>query len=316
MDGANLTWVGIDVAKATLDLHFLPSGQAHSLANSPAGHRQLLKLLPAPGACRIVLEATGGYERQLVADLLDAGFHVAVVNPKRVRDFAKALGLAAKTDRLDARVLALFAERVQPAPAQKTPEKQAEIQQLVARRRQLIDLRTQESNRWDVTRSKPAKKSIQAVLNTLERQVRDIEKAIANLVESDDDWRQKTELVQSVPGLGGVTATTLLADVPELGQLNRQQISSLVGLAPFNRDSGQHQGKRTIGGGRKSVRSVLYMAALAARRCNPVIKAFADRLAQHGKPFKVVLTACMRKLLVIVNSLLKSGQPWNPILAS
>jgi transposase len=316
MDGANLTWIGIDVAKATLDLHFLPSGQAHSLANSPAGHRQLRKLLPAPDACRIVLEATGGYERQLVADLLDAGFHVAVVNPKRVRDFARALGLAAKTDRLDARVLALFAEKVQPAPAQKTPEKQAEIQQLVARRRQLIDLRTQESNRWDVTPSKAARKSIQAVLNTLERQVRDIEKAIEDLVESDDEWRQKTELVQSVPGLGGVTATTLLADVPELGQLNRQQISSLVGLAPFNRDSGQHQGKRTIGGGRKSVRSVLYMAALAARRCNPVIKAFADRLAQHGKPFKVVLTACMRKLLVIVNSLVKSGQPWNPKLAS
>ena len=316
MDGANLTWIGIDVAKATLDLHFLPSGQAHSLANSPAGHRQLRKLLPAPDACRIVLEATGGYERQLVADLLDAGFHVAVVNPKRVRDFARALGLAAKTDRLDARVLALFAEKVQPAPAQKTPEKQAEIQQLVARRRQLIDLRTQESNRWDVTPSKAARKSIQAVLNTLERQVRDIEKAIEDLVESDDEWRQKTELVQSVPGLGGVTATTLLADVPELGQLNRQQISSLVGLAPFNRDSGQHQGKRTIGGGRKSVRSVLYMAALAARRCNPVIKAFADRLAQHGKPFKVVLTACMRKLLVIVNSLVKSGQAWNPKLAS
>jgi transposase len=310
MDGANLSWIGIDVAKATLDLHFLPSGQAHSLANSPAGYRQLLKLLPAPGACRIVLEATGGYERQLVAELLDAGFHVAVVNPKRVRDFARALGLAAKTDRLDARVLALFAEKVQPAPAQKTPEKQAEIQQLVARRRQLIDLRTQESNRWDVTRSKPARKSIQAVLNTLERQVRDIEKAIENLVESDDDWRQKTELVQSVPGLGGVTATTLLADVPELGQLNRQQISSLVGLAPFNRDSGQHQGKRTIGGGRKSVRSVLYMAALAARRCNPVIKAFADRLAQHGKPFKVVLTACMRKLLVILNALIRDQRPW------
>jgi transposase len=316
MDGTNLTFVGIDVAKATLDLHFLPSGQAHSLANTPAGHRQLLKLLPLPAVCRIVLEATGGYERQLVADLLDAGFHVAVVNPKRVRDFARALGLAAKTDRLDARVLALFAEKVQPAPAQKTPEKQAEIQQLVGRRRQLIELRTQESNRWDVTHSKAARKSIQAVLNTLERQVRDIEKAIEDLVESDDEWRQKTELVQSVPGLGGVTATTLLADVPELGQLNRQQISSLVGLAPFNRDSGQHQGKRAIGGGRKSVRCVLYMAALAARRCNPVIKAFADRLTLHGKPFKFVLTACMRKLLVIVNSLVKSGQPWNPKLAS
>jgi transposase len=316
MDGTNLTFVGIDVAKATLDLHCFPSGQSHSVPNSPAGFRQLRKLLPDPADCRLVLEATGGYEREVVADLLDAGHHVAVVNPKRVRDFARALGLVAKTGRLDARVLALFAQKVQPAPAQKTPEKQAEIQQLVARRRQLIDLRTQESNRWEVTHSKPAKKSIQAVLNTLERQVRDIEKAIADLVESNDEWRQKTELVQSVPGLGGVTATTLVAEVPELGQLNRQQISSLVGLAPFNRDSGQHQGKRTIGGGRKSVRSVLYMAALSAKRCNPIIKAFADRLTQHGKPFKVVLTACMRKLLVILNSLLNSGQPWNPKLTS
>lgn len=316
MDDANPTWIGIDVAKATLDLHFLPSGQTHSLANNPTGHQQLRKLLPDPTACRIVLEATGGYERQVVADLLGAGFHVAVVNPKRVRDFARALGLVAKTDRLDARVLALFAEKVQPAPAQKTPEKQAEIQQLVARRRQLIDLRTMESNRLEVTPSKAARKSIQAVLKLLERQIESIEAAIQTLVESDDDWRQKSQLVQSVPGLGGVTATTLIADVPELGQLNRQQISALVGLAPFNRDSGKHKGKRSIGGGRKSVRSVLYMAALAARRCNPVIKAFAERLAQNGKPFKVVLTACMRKLLVIVNALLKSGQPWNPKTAS
>jgi len=316
MDGAKLTWVGIDVAKATLDLHLLPSGQAHSLANNNAGHQQLRKLLPDPVGCLIVLEATGGYERKVVADLLDAGYRVAVINPKRVRDFARALGLVAKTDRLDARVLALFAEKVQPPSAQKTPENQAEIQQLVARRRQLIDLRTMESNRLEITPSKAARKSIQAVLKILERQIDGIEAAIEKLVESDDDWRQKTQLVQSVPGLGGVTATTLVADVPELGQLNRQEISALVGLAPFNRDSGKHQGKRSIGGGRKSVRSVLYMAALAARRCNPIIKAFADRLTQHGKPFKVVLTACMRKLLVIVNALVKSGQAWNPKLAS
>ena len=315
MDGTNLTWIGIDVAKATLDLHFLPTGQAHSLANNPTGHRQLRKLLPAPEACHIVLEATGGYERLLVADLLDAGYHVAVVNPRRVRDFAKALGLIAKTDRLDARVLAQFAEKVQPAPAQKTPEKQAEIQQLVARRRQLIELRTMESNRLEVTSSKAAGKSIHTVLKILARQIDAIEVAIAKLVESDDDWRQKTQLVQSVPGLGGVTATTLVAELPELGKLNRQQISALVGLAPYNRDSGKHQGKRSIGGGRKSVRSVLYMAALAAKRCNPLIKAFAHRLAQHGKPFKVVLTACMRKLLVIVNAILKSNQAWKPNLA-
>jgi transposase len=316
MDGTNPVWIGIDVAKARLDLHLLPAGQAHNLPNTAAGHEQLRKLLPRPANCLIVLEATGGYEREVVADLLDAGFRVAVINPKRARDFAKALGLVAKTDRIDARVLARFAEKVQPAPIEKTPEKQAEIQQLVARRRQLIDLRTQESNRWDVTHAKLAKKSIQAVLNTLDRQIHDIEGAIETLVESDDDWRNKVQLIESVPGLGAVTATTVVADVPELGKLNRQQISALVGLAPFNRDSGTHKGKRSISGGRKSVRSVLYMAALAAKRFNPVIKAFADRLAQHGKPFKVILTACMRKLLVILNSIVKSGQPWNPPLAS
>jgi transposase len=316
MDGANQVCLGIDVAKATLDLHFLPAGQEHTLPNTSAGHHQLRKLLPEPDRCLIVLEATGGYERELVADLLDAGYRVAVVNPARVRDFAKALGLVAKTDRIDARVLALFAQKVQPTPREKTPEKQAEIQQLVARRRQLIDLRTQESNRWETTKAKAARKSIQAVLNTLERQIRDIERAIEALVESDDDWRHKAQLIESVPGLGGVTATTIVADVPELGQLNRQQVSALVGLAPYNNDSGPRKGKRSISGGRKSVRAVLYMAALAARRCNPVIKAFADRLAQHGKPFKVVLTACMRKLLVILNALVKSGQPWKPQLAS
>lgn len=316
MDGTNQVWIGIDVAKATLDLHLLPAGQSHSLPNTAPGHEQLRKLLPRPTSCLIVLEATGGYEREVVADLTDAGFRVAVINPKRARDFAKALGLVAKTDRIDARVLALFAEKVQPAPLEKTPEKQAEIQQLVARRRQLIDLRTQESNRWDVTRAKLARKSIQAVLNTLEAQVRDIERAIEALVESDDDWHSKAQLIQSVPGLGPVTATTVVADVPELGKLNRQQISALVGLAPYNRDSGTQKGKRSISGGRKSVRSVLYMAALAAKRFNPVIKAFAYRLAQHGKPFKVILTACMRKLLVILNSIIKSGRPWNPQLAS
>jgi transposase len=316
MDGANQAWIGIDVAKATLDFHLLPTGQSHQLPNTSQGHRELRKLLPDPAACLIVLEATGGYEREVVADLLDAGYRVAVINPRRARDFAKAFGLVAKTDRIDAQVLARYAEVVKPAPSEKTPEKQAEIQQLVTRRRQLIDLRTQESNRWQITRAKAARKSIQAVLNTLQRQIRDIEKAIEALLESDDDWRQRAQLIESVPGLGGVTAATVLADVPELGKLNRQQISALVGLAPYNNDSGPRKGKRSIAGGRKSVRSVLYMAALAAKRCNPVIKAFAQRLTQHGKPFKVVLTACMRKLLVILNSIVKSGRPWNPQLAS
>lgn len=310
MDGANQVSVGIDVAKATLDLHLLPSGQAHTLPNFKAGFKQLKQLLPKPAHCLIVLEATGGFEREVVAELIDAGYRVAVINPKRARDFAKALGLVAKTDRIDARVLALFAEKVQPAPSEKTPEKQAEIEQLVARRRQLIELKTQESNRWDVTYVKAAKKSIQAVINTLEAEIRGIEKIIESLVESDDEWRNKAQLIESVPGLGSVTAATVMADVPEIGKLNRQQISALIGLAPYNRDSGAMKGKRSISGGRKSVRCVLYMAAIAAKRCNPVIKAFAQRLAQHGKPFKVIITACMRKLLVILNAIVKSGRPW------
>jgi transposase len=310
MDGMNQVSVGIDVAKATLDLHVLPSGQSHTLPNVKAEFKQLKELLPNPAHCLIVLEATGGFEREVVAELIDAGYRVAVINPKRARDFAKALGLVAKTDRIDARVLALFAEKVQPVPTEKTPEKQAEIEQLVARRRQLIELKTQESNRWDVTHVKAAKKSIQTVINTLEAEIRGIEKIIESLVESDDEWRNKAQLIESVPGLGSITAATVMADVPEIGKLNRQQISALIGLAPYNRDSGAMKGKRSISGGRKTVRCVLYMAAIAAKRCNPVIKAFAQRLAQHGKPFKVIITAGMRKLLVILNSIVKSGRPW------
>jgi transposase len=316
MDGTNQISIGIDVAKATLDFHVIPGGQSRTLPNGQAGFEELTKLLPDPATCLIVLEATGGYEREMVANLTDAGYRVAVINPKRARDFAKALGLLAKTDRIDARVLALYAEKVQPAPIEKTPQKQAEIQQLVARRRQLIDLRTQESNRWDTTQAKAARKSIQAVINTLQAEIRGIDKLIEALLESDDDWQNKIHLIQSVPGLGSVTAATVVADVPEIGKLNRQQISALIGLAPFNRDSGAMKGKRAIGGGRKSVRCVLYMAAMAARRYNPVIKAFAARLAQHGKPFKVIITACMRKLLVILNSIVKSGRPWTTQLAS
>jgi transposase len=316
MDGTNQVSIGIDVAKATLDIHVLPSGQTQTLPNTKTGFEQLQQALPDPVTCLIVLEATGGFEREVVADLTDAGYRVAVINPKRARDFAKALGLLAKTDRIDAHVLARYAEKVQPAPVEKTPEKQGEIQQLVARRRQLIDLRTQESNRWGTTQAKAARKSIQAVINTLEAEIRGIEKVIEALLESDDDWQNKMQLIQSVPGLGDVTATTLIADVPEIGKLNRQQISALIGLAPFNRDSGASKGKRCISGGRKSVRCVLYMAAMAARRCNPVIRAFADRLAQHGKPFKVIITACMRKLLVILNSIVKSGRPWMTQLAT
>ncbi len=308
-------WVGIDVAKATLDLHVRPSGLACQVGNDAAGHRAILKQLPTPGECLIVLEATGGYERALVAELLEAGQHVAVMNPKRVRDFANAVGTLAKTDRLDAKVLALFAEKIAPPTAVKPRENQAALQELVNRRRQLIDLRTVEKNRLQTTLSPLSQRSIKAVLRLLDKQVDHIEIEIEKLVEGDDHWRNQAELIRSIPGLGTISTATLVADLPEIGTLNREKIALLAGLAPLNNDSGKSQGKRSIKGGRQSIRNVLYMAAITAKKHNPAIKAFAARLEKQGKEFKVVITACMRKLLTIANALVKSGQPWTDKLA-
>lgn len=314
MEGSFTSFVGIDVAKHSCDVHLLPEGCGLSLEYTPKGLQHLRQQLPAPGTCLIVVESTGGYERRLVAELADAGHLVAIVNPRQVRDFAKAFGFLAKTDRLDARVLALFAEKVQPRPAPKVPEKQAELEQLVTRRRQLVDLRTAESNRLETITSKPVRKSIQQVIDQLNKLIRKLEQEILAALQSDDDWRGKFEILTSTPGVGSTTAATIVAQLPELGQLNRQEISALVGLAPYNHDSGAHRGKRSIWGGRAAVRSALYMATLTAYRCNPVIRAFAQRLKAQHKPFKVVITACMRKLLVILNTMLKTNSQWNPQL--
>jgi transposase len=313
MDGSLATFVGIDVAKHSLDVHLLPEGRFVSLAYDQSALQHLRNELPAPGSCLIVIEATGGYERRVVADLLDAGHLVAVVNPRPVRDFARGIGILAKTDRIDASVIARFGQQVRPRTVAKTPTKQVELEQLVLRRRQLIDLRTAESNRLETCSSRAVRKSIQHMIDRLNKDIQKIEKEILAFLESDDDWRGKAQILGSTPGVGTTTAATLLAELPELGKLNRQQISALVGLAPFNHDSGRSQGKRRIWGGRASVRSVLYMAALTAKRCNPVIRAFAQRLEANGKPFKLVMTACMRKLLVILNTMLKTNSPWNPI---
>jgi transposase len=312
LDSTIVTWIGVDVAKATLDVAWQQADRTHRLSseNTPAGLTQLLRQLPPAKQARIVVEATGGYERQLVAALWEAGYSVAVVNPRQVRDFAKALGILAKTDRIDAVVLANFGQRVQPRIAEKSLAQQAELAQLVGRRRQLIDLRTMESNRLKQATARAACKSIRQLLETLDKQIAKIEAEIASLLESDDDWRTKIQVLSSTPGIGQVTSATLVAELPELGKLNRQAISALVGVAPFNDDSGTHRGKRRVIGGRASVRQVLYMAALSARRCNPVIRAFAERLAAQGKPAKVVLTACMRKLLVILNTMLQNNTPW------
>jgi len=309
------TFVGIDVSKKSLDVATLPAGNPRTFSHDAKGRRQLLEQLPQPGTCLIVVEATGGYERLLVAELVTAAHLVAVVNPRQVRDFAKGLGILAKTDRIDAVVIAKFGQHVKPRPLAEVREKQGELDQLVTRRRQLVNLRTAEKNRQGMAHSQPVKHSLQLVIDLLNKEIKRIEKMILALVESDDEWKGKADVISSVPGVGPVTTSTLIAEFPELGQVNRNQAAALAGLAPFNHDSGTFKGKRVIKGGRRSVRNVLYMAALSAKTHNPVIRKFAERLENEGKLPKVVLTACMRKLLVILNAMLKTNTRWNPRIA-
>lgn len=312
-------WVGLDVSKDSLDVGSTSESplKVKKVSNDKKGFAQLLAALPPKEQAAIVLEATGGYERAVVCFLLEAGYRVAVVNPRRVRDFAKAMGLFAKTDRLDAAIIARFGEQAKPRWTQALSAEQTELAELVVRRRQLIELRTMETNRLKQTVNKVARRSISKLLKTLDREIKDIETEITRLIESDDDWRAKSELLQSVPGVADKTSATMLAELPELGELNRAEIAALVGVAPFNDDSGQHQGQRRIAGGRASVRNILYMAAQSAMRHNPVIKAFALRLranTEHKKAPKEIIVACMRKLLVILNSMLKTKKSWNPKL--
>jgi transposase len=280
------------------------------------GLAQLRTELAALGQCLIVVEATGGLERHLVAELIDAGQLVSVVNPRQVREFARAWGRLAKTDRIDAQTLSMYAEKVQPRPTRKRPENEQELDSLVTRRRQLVGLRSMERTRQQQAYGKAAGHSIAKLLKVLDRQIAEIEQAIAKLIESDEDFRDKCALLQSVPGVGPGASATLIAELPELGRLNRQQIACLAGVAPFNHDSGQFRGQRHIRGGRGAVRKALYMAALAARRFNPRLRSFAERLAKAGKPFKVVMTACMRKLLTILNTMLHNATPWTTRVAT
>lgn len=309
------TFVGIDVSKESFDVCGLPNGSPSRFDNTAEGRAELLSLLPPAGACLSVVEATGGYERGLVADAVTAGHHIAVVNPRQVRDFAKALGLLAKTDRIDAEVIARFAATTRPVP-QGYDQRQEQLRELIVRRRQLLDHRTAEKNRCETAQTSLVRNSVRKLIEMLNKDVARIDKAILQLVASNDDWRNRFERLQSVPGVGEQTAAVLMAELPELGRLNRQEVAALVGVAPFNRDSGQLRGRRTIWGGRVGVRNVLYMAALSAKKHNPVIRAFAARLLAKGKPPKVVLTACMRKLLVILNAMLRTEETWEPRLAT
>lgn len=304
------TFVGIDVSKDHWDVHLLPSGQAFRLQADEAGLQRLREVLHAHGCCQVIVEASGGYEERLAAELIDAGHHVARVNPRQVRDFARGLGLLAKNDRIDARVLALFMQKVQPRRSEKKPEKQAQLADLVGRRRQLVQMKTAEQNRLGQAQ-RQVRKSISRMLDQLRAEIRELDAELARLIDEDDDLSEQVARLMSVPGVGPVVSRTLAAELPEMGKLNRQEISALVGVAPFDRDSGRFRGRRTIWGGRASVRAALYMASVSARRCNPVIRAFAERLQKSGKPFKVVITACMRKLLVILNTIVRNQTVWN-----
>jgi transposase len=314
MDAAVKSFVGIDVAKESLDVCILPDSRRGTTTNDRGGFRELLNLLPAAGECLVVVEATGGYQRAVVAELIAAGHQVAVVNPRQVRDFARSLGLLAKTDRLDAHAIARFGQQTQPRPAPQVPEQYDRLEQLVARRRQLIDLRTAEKCRLETASTKIVIKSVRRMIEQLDKFIRQIEKELSDLVESDEQLHCRAAALQTTPGVGAITAVTLIAELPELGRLNRGQIAALVGVAPFNRDSGKFHGRRAIWGGRAAVRSVLYMATLTARRFNPVIRGFAQRLEAAVKPYKVVMVACMRKLLVILNTILKNNSAWIPKL--
>ena len=309
------TFIGIDVSQSSWDVHVLPEGRSFSIRVDDGAAERLLAQLGDPAGALVVVEATGGVERELVAALLEAGWTVAVVNPRCVRDFAKALNRLAKTDRIDAETIAEFARRVQPRPTQKIPEKQQRLDALVTRRRQLVGLRSMERTRKLQAADRTAQRSIDKTLRFLDRQVADLDQAIAKLIDAEDDWRAKRDLIQSVPGVGPMTSAALVAELPELGRLNRQEIAALAGVAPFNHDSGKFRGQRRIRGGRSALRTTLYMAAFVAKRCNPKIRTFAERLHKAGKPFKVVVTACMRKLLTILNTLVRTGTPWNPALS-
>ena len=301
--------VGIDVSKASLDVAVRPSAERFSVANDDDGHKELRKRLLKLKPERIVLEPTGGYEARIVQVLVAAKLPVVVVNARQVRNFAQALGRLAKTDRIDADVLAHFGEALHPEIRAFPDEQLVELEALVNRRRQLVDLRAGEVKRKQ-TAPVAVHGNIDELIEFLDKQVADIDDDLQKLIEKTPAWRESDELYRSVPGVGPVLSSTLTALVPELGKLDRKQIAALVGVAPFNNDSGKAEGKRTTWGGRAPVRAVLYMAACAAKRFNPVIAALYGRLTEAGKPPKVALVACMRKLLTILNAMKRDKRAW------
>ena len=302
--------IGIDVAKATLDVAIRPGGQLWQIPHTDDGIHDLVGRLANLHPALVVLEATGGLETALTGALATAGLPVVVINPRQVRDFAKATGKLAKTDAIDAHVLAHFAEAIRPTPRPLPDAQTQAISALMARRRQMVTMLVMERNRWRRA-SMPIRSRVQVHIDWLEHELEGMDQDLGDTLKQSSLWREDDQLLQSVPGVGPVVSLTLLAQLPELGTLTRRQIAALVGVAPLNRDSGTFRGKRSVWGGRGSVRAVLYMGALVASRWNPVLRAFFQRLCAAGKPKKVALTACMRKLLTLLNAILMHRTPWN-----
>lgn len=304
-------YVGIDVAKAMLDVAVRPSGDTWQVTNDEVGIVELVAQLEALGVGLVVCEATGGFERAVVAALAVAAIPIVVANPRQVRDFARATGQLAKTDVLDAGILALFAERVRPTP-RPLPDAAAQLlDALLTRRRQLIEMLVAEKNRLGFA-PRPLHKSIRQHIRWLERQLADVTGTLADQIEASPVWQATDDLLRSVPGIGPIVSATLLGELPELGTLSHKQIAALAGVAPLARDSGTLRGKRMVWGGRAPVRTALYMAALCGRRWNPQLRPFYDRLIAAGKPKKVALIACARKLLTILNAMVRDQQAWAP----
>jgi transposase len=302
--------VGIDISKDRLDIGVVPTSEKWSTTNDVDGLAELSCRLSDLPAKLVVMEATGGLERPVQAVLEQAGLRCAVVNPRQVRDFAKSMGILAKTDSLDALVLASFGAKVEPeARPGKAPDTQ-ELEAILTRRRQLVGILTGEKNRLKQARSASVRNNIQEHIEWIEKCIKDLDKDMRMRIKDMPEWQEKGKIIQSVPGVGPVTMCALLALLPELGRLTRRQIAALVGVAPFNRDSGKLKGQRRIWGGRAALRSVLYMAALAAIQWNSVIKAFYNRLIEAGKKPKVAITACIRKLVIILNSMMRSKTIW------
>jgi transposase len=302
-------FVGIDVSKAQLDVAVHNQPSSWQTDNSDAGRAELVKRLQPMNPTLIVLEATGGFELRLVAELVTAKLPVVVTNSRRVRNFARSTGRLAKTDKLDAKMLAHFAAALRPEPRPLPSDQEEQLTALLTRRRQIVDMLTVEKNRLHTVRA-TMRSDIEEHITWLTQKLDALDAEIDQFIQGSALWQEKATLLKSVPGVGRITASTLLAMLPELGTLNRQQIAALVGVAPVNKDSGRKQGKRRIFGGRAPVRSVLYMAALSAKKHNPKIKKFYERLLKQGKEKKVALTACMRKLLVILNAMLRTKQSW------